>query len=154
MWRSAKSRARTKYNLVHRSTFEKHARRLLGYSPMPLQAPPTAMDTSFMEDGVTDAQWSAMVAFAVQQRHTTDTHGARGTFRVIRPNTDNLRAVDTMARALGLFGMPRTRETGAQRFLRLYAFITLRSKWKVIEEMFDDTHGVNWERVRRECGDR
>jgi hypothetical protein len=150
----AKARAKAKHNLVHRSSSEKHARRLCGFSPMPLQAPPTAMDTSFLEDDVTDAQWSGIVAFALQQRHTTDTHGARGTFRVIHPNKNNLRVVATTARALGLFGTPRTRETGAQRFLRLYAFITLRSKWKVIEAAYGDVHGVHWETVRRTCGAR
>merc|ERR1712216_614651 len=123
---------KAEYNLVNRDTSEKHARRMLGFSPMPLQKPPTRQDTTFMEDGVTDVQWSGMVAFALQQLHTTDTHGARGTFREIRPNKVNLRAVDSTAREIGLFGTPGTRETGAERLLRLYAFITLPTKWKVI----------------------
>jgi hypothetical protein len=153
--KDAKRRAKNKNNLVTRSVHEGRARKTLMFTSIPLVAPPGASSTSFLEEGVSDKQWGRLFSWALKhQRHTTDLHGKKGTFRKIYRNAANLRVLDDVARAIGITGTPGTRETPGQRVLRLYSFMTRPAKLKAVLRGVSTSGRVNWDKVRRECGAR
>jgi hypothetical protein len=152
--KDAKRRAKNKNDLVTRTAHENRARKTLRFTPVLLVAPPGASSTSFLEEGVSDTQWGRLFSWALKQRHTTDLHGKKGTFRKIYSNKANLRVLDDVARTIGITGTPRTRETPGQRVLRLYSFITIPAKLNAVLRCVSTSGRVDWDQVRRVCGAR
>lgn len=92
--------------------------------------------------------------YAISIRHTTDQNGKRGSFRTLLRNDQNLNTLGIVAKQIGLVGKPGTCETAAERMFRLYSFIILDTKQRVVKEAFVPGQGVDWKKVRRNCGSR